>query len=164
VHYIFLYPVAIDLKIKKNWSWNSVLDKQTEKGMLGCARTLSEASSASTLEHLHQIFEVFHLRSSCYCQKRTSNLTEVGQKLLPSLKTYIGCMRHVSWYSYHMTVTSWVSRHCQFNCTLMQQTAWQNVFIQTLLLNLASTFLYLPGMESTNMKWVRCSIFEFISA
>jgi len=40
----------------------------------------------------------------------------------------------------------------------MQQTVWQDVVIQTLLTLKTQLFLYLSGMDSTNMNQVPCSI------
>jgi len=34
----------------------------------------------------------------------------------------------------------------------MQQTVWKNIFIQTLQLLKTKAFLFLPSMDSTNMK------------
>jgi len=65
-----------------------VLNNPTEKYTLGCARILSEASWLSILEDLSHSFEDFHSHSSCCCQQGTSDLAEVGLKLLTSLKTY----------------------------------------------------------------------------
>ena len=75
-------------------TWNLVLNKPTKK----CSRlwrTLSEASWLSILEHLPHSSEVLHSHSNCCCRKGTSDLPEVGLKLLPSLKAY---MWHVSYY------------------------------------------------------------------
>jgi len=54
VHYVFLYKVAIDLKVE-----NLVVNDPTEKSTLGCGRTLSEANRSGTLEHLHHSSELW---------------------------------------------------------------------------------------------------------
>jgi len=43
----------------------------------------------------------------------------------------------------------------------MQQTLWQNVFIQTIMLNLkAKAFWNLHATDSATMKYVPCNIFD----
>jgi len=54
VHYIFLYNVAIDLNIYNMVFQICFLITKLRKNTLRCARTLSEASWLSTLEHLPQ--------------------------------------------------------------------------------------------------------------
>ena len=49
---------------------------------------LEQYSLISTSDHS---FEVFHSHSSCCYEQGTSDLAEVGLKLLPSLKTYTWC-------------------------------------------------------------------------
>jgi len=48
----------------------------------------------------------------------------------------------------------------------MQQTVWQNVFIQTLELKLKNksfSVRALPGMDFTNKKWVPKGILDYLS-
>jgi len=45
----------------------------------------------------------------------------------------------------------------------MQQTVWQNVFIQTVIKIKTKDFLYLPFMESANMKLAPCSTLDSLS-
>jgi len=55
-------------------------------------------------------------------------------------------MCHVSYYlydDYAMRLTT------LFSCTYLQQTVWQNLFIQN---TVTKTFLYLPDVDSSNMK------------
>jgi len=62
----------------------------------------------------------FHSHSSCCCQQGTSDLSEVGLKLLPSLKTYMWyCICGIYHYLYYGYMP-WVSQHFLFNCTYMQ--------------------------------------------
>jgi len=66
-----------------------VLNNTTKKNTLGCAKTLSEASWLSITEYLPHSSEVFHSHFRCCCQQGTSDLAEVGLKLLPTLKTCV---------------------------------------------------------------------------
>jgi len=95
-----------------------VLNKTTKKSGIGCARKLSEANWLSILEHLPNSSEVFHSHSSCYCQQGTSDIADVGLKLLLSLNTSMWHVSYSSYYDYTVSLN-------------MQQTVLQNVFIQT---------------------------------
>ena len=112
--YFALYHVAIDLKIE-----NLALKigfYPPEKSTLGYARTLSEVSWISILEHLPHGSEVFYSHSSnCWQKGTSSNLVEVDLKLLLSLKTYVW---HISYYLYFVTVC-WLSQYYLFNYTNM---------------------------------------------
>ena len=66
------------------------------------ARTLSEASWISILEHLPHNSEVFHSHSSYCCQQWTPDLAEIGLKLFPSLKTCMWYVCHASYYLYYL--------------------------------------------------------------
>ena len=85
----FPVPCCRRFENRKFFTYNSVLNNPTENVTLDCARTLSEASWLSVLEHLPYSSEVFHSHSNRCCQQGTPNLVEVGLSLLPSLKTYI---------------------------------------------------------------------------
>ena len=108
------------LEKRTSGTWNLAINKATEKSSLGCARTLSEASWLSSLEHLHHSSKVFHSHSSCCCQQRTSDLAEVGLKPLPF-------QRHICdicgmYHSIYIMIMTWVSQHYLFNCTCSHAT------------------------------------------
>jgi len=100
VYYIFLYQVAIDWKIEclvlyfklLNWKKCAELCKNFVRSQLAqyCWAPTSEFWGLS-----------FHSRSSCCYQQEISHPTEIGLRLLPSMKTHMRYMWHVSYYSYH---------------------------------------------------------------
>jgi len=65
---------------------NLVLNDTTEKSMLGCARTLSEANLLLTLgrlSHSSEVWRSIHISDVAVSKERHMHLAEVGLKLLP---------------------------------------------------------------------------------
>ena len=130
----------------------SFLIIQQRKSSVGYAKTFSEARWLSTLEHFPRssLGVAFYSHSSYSCHQGTSHPAEVALKLLPSLKTCDICgIYHII---YIMT-TPWFSQDCLFSCTYMQQTIWQNMFIQILSLKQR---LFCTCLVWTLLTLIRC--------
>ena len=132
LRYIFLYQVAIDLKIEDLALEIWFLITPAEK--TGLSRAVQEhfQKSAGSVDYSWASATQFwslalHSHSSCCCQQGSSHVGEVGLK-------FFGLWRHVCgmYHIIYIMTVSWISQHCLFNFTYMQQTVSQNGFIYTL--------------------------------